>query len=702
MLSAGQLFANYRIVRNLGVGGMGEVYLAAHPRLPREDALKVLPSELTNDATFRARFTREADLASQLDHSSIVSVYDRGEFDGQLWIAMKYIPGSDCDAMLRESGVPEPRKVSEIVNAVADALDYAHEHGMLHRDVKPANILVDDSSSRRKVYLTDFGIARTITNDTALTAANLTVGSIQYCSPEQLRGSKLDGRSDQYALACTAFRLLTGRAPFPMETPTSIINAHLSTPAPKATTVLPTLAPAVDTVLARAMEKDPARRYRTCGEFASDLEGAITRPGFKPQAPAAYAPTMINPAPQFPQQPANPSAPQSAPQQQAPQSGTPQSTTPFGAAAAAGGTTPYGTVPGHGSGPAQPNQPPSGPQLQKSAPQGQPPSTPFPQGPHQQPPIQQGYQGPGQQMPGQQMPGQPPYGAVPAGGGFGPPPGGFGQQPYGLAGGSPGGGSGGRSGGSSGGRGKIIGIVSAVIVAILLIAVGGYFLFRGNDEPRTTASSSSTTTTPSTSTTTSSPTPTLGTDPAVVAGVPTQCARGTTTDAATSPTSVTSGNITIPADKLPTTGWTPESQSQIPFATRAAGLAAPRPTGASSWVAQITVGNLPTSFGSNTDAIAKKLIDCLPGSIGYQSADPSEPRITDTRTATLEDNRTPLTLVRARINVGNHPGVSGDDIILIVIDTTPMAFSFGVSPADDKTTQDEVEKAVMGFKVRTR
>lgn len=283
MLSAGQLFASYRIVRNLGVGGMGEVYLAAHPRLPREDALKVLPTELTNDATFRARFIREADLASQLDHSSIVSVYDRGEFDGQLWIAMKYIPGSDCDAMLRDSGVPEPKTVAEIVTAVADALDYAHEHGMLHRDVKPANILVDDSSSRRKVYLTDFGIARTITNDTALTAANLTVGSIRYCSPEQLRGSHLDGRSDQYALACTAFRLLTGRAPFPMDTPTSIINAHLSTPAPKATTVLPTLAPAVDTVLARAMEKDPARRYRTCGEFAAELAGAITRPDSSPK-----------------------------------------------------------------------------------------------------------------------------------------------------------------------------------------------------------------------------------------------------------------------------------------------------------------------------------------------------------------------------------------------------------------------------------
>ncbi|MFT4089020.1 MAG: serine/threonine-protein kinase, partial [Gordonia sp. (in: high G+C Gram-positive bacteria)] len=195
MLSVGQHFANYRITRLLGAGGMGEVYLAQHPRLPREDALKVLPAELTGDPMYRKRFIREADLACQLDHPNVVSVYDRGEDQGQLWISMKYIPGADAEALIKQYGPMAPNDAADVIAAVADALDYSYTKGLLHRDVKPANILIDSTEApRRKVYLTDFGIARTVGNESRITAANLTVGSVQYTSPEQLTGSDLDGR----------------------------------------------------------------------------------------------------------------------------------------------------------------------------------------------------------------------------------------------------------------------------------------------------------------------------------------------------------------------------------------------------------------------------------------------------------------------------------------------------------------------------
>src|SRR5579875_3800159 len=160
-LNEGDGFAGYTILRLLGAGGMGEVYLAQHPRLPRRDALKILPAHLTADDEFRQRFSREADLAAGLSHPNIVDIHDRGEFRGQLWISMTYVEGTDSAQLLRTrytSGMPRA-EVLEIVTAVADALDYAHSRGLLHRDVKPANILLDDSGARRRVKLADFGIA---------------------------------------------------------------------------------------------------------------------------------------------------------------------------------------------------------------------------------------------------------------------------------------------------------------------------------------------------------------------------------------------------------------------------------------------------------------------------------------------------------------------------------------------------------------
>jgi serine/threonine protein kinase len=209
-LNDGEIFAGYVIQRLVGTGGMGEVYLARHPRLPRLDALKILSLDATADEEFRARFNREAELAATLWHPHIVGVHDRGEFNGRLWISMDYVDGTDVGHLMRDrdlGGMPE-RDVGGIVTAVADALDFAYERRLLHRDVKPENILVTDGD-RRRVLLTDFGIARRTDDASNLTEANVAMGTVNYAAPEQLLGMALDGRVDQYALAATTFHLLT-------------------------------------------------------------------------------------------------------------------------------------------------------------------------------------------------------------------------------------------------------------------------------------------------------------------------------------------------------------------------------------------------------------------------------------------------------------------------------------------------------------
>jgi serine/threonine protein kinase, bacterial len=278
-LANGELFAGYRILRLLGGGGMGEVYLAQHPRLPRRDALKVLRADVSADPNYRARFEREADLASTLWHPHIVSVHDRGEYNGQLWITMDYVDGTDAAQVMRDRypyGMPIEDVVG-IVSAIAEALDYSHERRLLHRDVKPANILLTDSRpGDRRILLADFGIARPADDTTGLTATNVTVGSVAYAAPEQLRGAPLDRSADQYALACTAFHLLTGAPPFVDSNPAVVIGNHLSSPPPRLTTRRPDLTP-IDGVLARAMAKEPAQRFTSCRAFAAALsEGATS------------------------------------------------------------------------------------------------------------------------------------------------------------------------------------------------------------------------------------------------------------------------------------------------------------------------------------------------------------------------------------------------------------------------------------------
>lgn len=272
-LEVGQVFAGYTIMRVLGAGGMGAVYLASHPRLPREDALKVLPADLTTDPGFRARFEREAELASGLSHPHIVRIHDRGEEDGQFWISMDYVAGTDAARLLREQypGGMAPAEVVSIITAVGSALDYAHNRGLLHRDVKPANILLSDPEGQeRRVYLADFGIARRMDDAAGLTATNMTLGTVAYAAPEQLKGEHVDGRADQYALACTAFHLLTGRPPYGNSNPAVVITQHVSAPPPSIGPGRPELA-GLDPVFATAMAKEPSGRFGSCREFTDQL-----------------------------------------------------------------------------------------------------------------------------------------------------------------------------------------------------------------------------------------------------------------------------------------------------------------------------------------------------------------------------------------------------------------------------------------------
>ncbi|WP_279099468.1 serine/threonine-protein kinase [Gordonia bronchialis] len=304
-LHPGQSFAGYRIVRQLGAGGMGEVYLADHPRLPRQDALKILPTGLSADPMFRKRFTREADIAATLDHPNVVSVFDRGESDGQLWITMKFVDGTDASQLLQTHprGLPAADVVA-IISAVAEALDHAHQQGLLHRDVKPANILIAEPgprSSKRRILLADFGIARPIFDDTHITSTNLTVGSVAYTSPEQLSGSTLDGRADQYSLACTAYQLLCGATPFANSNAAMLIHQHLSVEPPAITGKRGNLSAQVDRVLARALDKEPRRRFDSCEQFADELASALRTD--------AAAATLLSPGPP----PATPRAPSSPP-----------------------------------------------------------------------------------------------------------------------------------------------------------------------------------------------------------------------------------------------------------------------------------------------------------------------------------------------------------------------------------------------------
>jgi serine/threonine protein kinase len=279
-LSTGQVFAGWRVERELARGGMGVIYLAHHPRLPRTDVIKVLSPSLTADPRFRERFLREADRMSTLSHPNVMPIHDSGESeDGTLYLVMPYITGGDLRGLLRRDGRLEPARAVRLVAQLGAALDAAHRIGVVHRDVKPENVMLSsvEPDEADHVLLTDFGISREQLATNSLTATGELLLTPAYAAPEQVLGKPTDARADQYALACILYELLTGEPPYADDVPVVMLMAHIQEPVPRINGRfgVPT---AMDDVLARGLAKQPDQRYASCREFAKAAADALTAP----------------------------------------------------------------------------------------------------------------------------------------------------------------------------------------------------------------------------------------------------------------------------------------------------------------------------------------------------------------------------------------------------------------------------------------
>ncbi len=268
-LSPGSDFGDWRIERLIGRGGMGVVYLATDRRLNRPVAIKLIADDRAADPSFRGRFEREAQLTAAIDHPNVIPVYAAGEIDGQLYLATRYVDGTDLQERLRRDGPLPAAAAADVVGQVAQALDAAHGAGLVHRDVKPANVLLSGSH----VYLSDFGLTRTVAADARLTDTDERLGTVDFMSPEQLRGQRADARSDVYALGCLLYTVLTGGPPFHRTTAAATITAHLESPPPLVGD-RPGVPDEFDDVLARALEKDPERRYPSAGDLGRAAQAA--------------------------------------------------------------------------------------------------------------------------------------------------------------------------------------------------------------------------------------------------------------------------------------------------------------------------------------------------------------------------------------------------------------------------------------------
>jgi serine/threonine protein kinase len=331
-LVPGEQLAGYQIQEQIGRGGMAVVYRALDLRLGRVVALKVLAPHLGEDEAFRLRFMRESRAAAGVDHPHIVPVYEAGEAAGVLFIVMRYVEHGDVRRLLDTEGRLTPARTSAIAAQVASALDAAHMHGLVHRDVKPGNMLLARASNDADhVYLSDFGLSKHSLTPSTLTSTGQFLGTLDYVAPEQIQGHPVDGRADQYALACTVVEMLTGAPPFTQEDSMAIMWAQLESEPPRVTQRRPELPSAVDEVIAAAMAKSPASRYPTCRDFALALTAACAGPARPRSAPARWSEAQGAPAPYAPpysdlQQPRlpQPGFPQGAP----PEPGFPRSAFP--------------------------------------------------------------------------------------------------------------------------------------------------------------------------------------------------------------------------------------------------------------------------------------------------------------------------------------------------------------------------------------
>ena len=267
----GSEIAGFRLEALLGRGGMGAVYRAEDARLGRKVALKLLVPELAQSDRFRDRFLRESQIAASLDHPHIVPIYAAGDADGQLYLAMRYVEGYDLRELIARESPLDPQRALRLVDQVGDALDAAHERGLIHRDVKPANVLIAERAGREHCYLTDFGLTKQTSSISGLTGTGELVGTVEYVSPEQIRGERVDGRADQYSLGCVLYECLSGERPFARESEVATLWAHVHDPPPP----LPGLGHELDRVMARALAKDPAGRYESCGELVASARAAL-------------------------------------------------------------------------------------------------------------------------------------------------------------------------------------------------------------------------------------------------------------------------------------------------------------------------------------------------------------------------------------------------------------------------------------------
>jgi serine/threonine protein kinase len=287
-LAPGDQVAGYQIQARIGRGGMAVVYRALDLRLGRTVALKVLAPELGADEGFRLRFIRESRAAAGVDHPHIVPVFEAGESAGVLFIAMRYVSGGDVRSLIEAEGRLSPGRAAAIASQVASALDAAHARGLVHRDVKPGNILLGQASNGLDhAYLSDFGLSKHSVTSSTLTSTGQFLGTLDYVSPEQIQGQPVDGRADQYALACTVVEMLTGAPPFRHDDTRALMWAQLEAAPPRLTERRPELPPQADQVIARAMAKSPGGRYATCREFAAALTAACSA------APGRAAPSGL-------------------------------------------------------------------------------------------------------------------------------------------------------------------------------------------------------------------------------------------------------------------------------------------------------------------------------------------------------------------------------------------------------------------------
>ncbi|MEU7059543.1 serine/threonine-protein kinase [Streptomyces sp. NPDC046197] len=288
----GRRIADYRIEQEIGRGGMAVVFRARDLRLERTVALKLLAPELARNDTFRKRFTHESRVAAAIDHPHIVPIYEAGETDGVLYIAMRYVDGSDLRRLLDQRGPLTAPTTIRIAVQVASALDAAHDHGLVHRDVKPGNILVSrgtDSDHPEHVYLTDFGLTKKSLSLTGFTTVGQLVGTLDYVAPEQITGRPVDARCDVYGFACVVYETLAGHPPFRRDTDLALLWAHQNAEPPPLTAERPDLPAPVDEVFARALAKSPDDRHDSCRAFVADLRLAVAG-----GAAAEHPPTRVD------------------------------------------------------------------------------------------------------------------------------------------------------------------------------------------------------------------------------------------------------------------------------------------------------------------------------------------------------------------------------------------------------------------------